>query len=109
LLFRRWPKSIVAGVTLGLLLLVFLALRFSFPSKPEDSETAPFPSVDQSLEDFFKAYWQRPIPPQGPAPAGFSEKEASLSPEACGSCHAKQYADWKESLHSRSMGPGPWG
>jgi hypothetical protein len=32
--------------------------------------------------------------------------EASLAPEACGSCHPAQLADWRTSLHARTMGPG---
>ena len=66
-------------------------------------------TVDGSLSDFLERHWRRPIPLQGQAPASFSALEASLKPEACGTCHKQQYADWKESLHSRAMGPGPWG
>lgn len=73
-----------------------LAVRFLF-------------SPDQELENFFTAYWQRPIPLQGPPPTSFTVKEASLRPEACGGCHERQYADWKTTVHSRAMGPGPWG
>ena len=64
---------------------------------------------NQGQEGFLTKHWQRPIPLQGPVPANYSALEASLKPESCGSCHKKQYADWKESLHSRAMGPGPWG
>jgi len=64
---------------------------------------------NQGQEDFLKKHWQKPIPLQGRVPADYSALEASLKPESCGSCHKKQYADWKESLHSRAMGPGPWG
>ena len=66
-------------------------------------------AIAQGLEPFLEKHWQKPIPLQGPPPRNFSKIEASLSPEACGSCHKQQYADWKESLHSRAMGPGPWG
>lgn len=66
-------------------------------------------TADGSMSDFLERHWQRPIPLQGRAPAHFSALEAALSPEACGTCHQQQYADWKESLHSRAMGPGPWG
>jgi hypothetical protein len=66
-------------------------------------------SIKQGLEDFLKVYWRRPIPPQGSPPHNYSDLESSLRPESCGSCHKQQYADWKESLHSRAMGPGPWG
>src|SRR5206468_3241775 len=47
-----------------------------------------------------------PLAPQGPAPARFSPVEASLAPEACGSCHPAQFADWRTSLHAQAMGPG---
>ncbi|MBI4527037.1 MAG: ammonia-forming cytochrome c nitrite reductase subunit c552 [Deltaproteobacteria bacterium] len=89
-----------------LALLLFLFFLFSFaPSLNDASKTV----LDREAEDFFKSYWARPIPLQGSPPPSFTEKEASLRPEACGSCHPQQYADWKESLHSRAMGPGPWG
>ena len=108
--FHRWQQALfVLGSLLGLLVLLSLIARF-FPSQsPKDSQVSPTHSINQDIESFFKLYWQRPIPLQGPSPASFTEKEASLRPEACGSCHPQQYADWKESLHSRAMGPGPWG
>ena len=104
---KRKLFGIVGLVALAFL--VYLAMRFSPPWKPKEPQTASAPVVDQAAEEFFKSYWERPIPLQGPAPATFTEKETSLSPEACGSCHAQQYEDWKKSLHSRAMGPGPWG
>lgn len=96
------------GALLGLLLVLFLVARF-LPPPTKDSQARLSLSLNQDIESFFKAYWQRPIPLQGSPPSSFTEKEASLRPEACGSCHAQQYADWKDSLHSRAMGPGPWG
>lgn len=75
----------------------------------QESFSLPNFSLDQPINIFFKNYWQRPIPLQGIPPSSYTAKEASLSSEACGSCHPKQYADWKESLHSHAMGPGPWG
>jgi hypothetical protein len=62
-----------------------------------------------TADEFFSAYWRLPVPPQGPPPASFTAKEASLRPEDCGSCHRTQYLDWKESLHAKAMGPGPLG
>src|SRR3989441_4202997 len=59
-----------------------------------------------AIREFLSRHWQRPLAPQGPAPARFSPLEASLQPEACGTCHPAQLADWKTSLHSGSMGPG---
>lgn len=69
-------------------------------------EAIPFPA---NVEEFVADYWRTPIPLQGTPPNSYSPQEASLHPEACGSCHPDQYRDWKESLHSRAMGPGPWG
>lgn len=51
-------------------------------------------------------YWALPVPPQGPPPSGFSAREASLHPEACGACHAVQWAGWRSSLHARATSPG---
>jgi hypothetical protein len=59
-----------------------------------------------STEEFVRRHWRQPIPPQGPAPARFTALEASLHPEACGTCHVAQYADWRTSLHAAAMGPG---
>ena len=60
----------------------------------------------QTVADFVARHWRAPLPPQGSPPATFSPLEASLAPEACGSCHPTQLADWRTSLHSRTMGPG---
>jgi len=61
---------------------------------------------EAEVESFLERHWVEPLPPQGTPPAGFSELEASLDPQACGKCHTEQYAGWRESLHSRTMGPG---
>ena len=55
---------------------------------------------------FLAKHWIDPLPPQGAPPAPFSALEASLAPEACGQCHVQQYRDWRDSLHSRTIGPG---
>lgn len=55
---------------------------------------------------FLDRHWRRPIPPQGVAPTRFAPIEKSLAPVSCGTCHPAQLADWKTSLHARSMGPG---
>lgn len=99
----------IAGLLIGSLVFVFVILRFSPISREKERPEHAIPSINHEMENFFPAFWQRPIPLQGVAPASFTEKEALLTPEACGSCHVQQYADWKESLHSRAMGPGPWG
>lgn len=63
-------------------------------------------SADRSVGDFLARHWAQPLAPQGDPPAAFSPPEASLAPEACGACHAAQFADWQSSLHSRAVGPG---
>src|SRR5712691_4100473 len=60
----------------------------------------------ETIQEFLSRHWRRPLVPQGPPLARFSPLEASLQPEACGSCHPAQLADWATSLHARSMGPG---
>ncbi|MCE5233894.1 MAG: hypothetical protein ABFC67_15275 [Mizugakiibacter sp.] len=62
----------------------------------------PEPTVDA----FLQRHWAEPLPPQGPPPAAFSPLEASLDPDACGQCHAQQWASWRTSLHGRSVGAG---
>ena len=61
---------------------------------------------DAAVETFLERHWADPLPPQGTPPAAFSPLEASLNPEACGQCHADQYAAWRTTLHSKAMGPG---
>ena len=55
---------------------------------------------------FLARHWAQPLAPQGEPPPGFAAIEASLAPEACGTCHTSEFADWRTSLHSRSIGPG---
>jgi hypothetical protein len=56
--------------------------------------------------EFLVRHWRLPVPPQGPPPMLFTSLERSLDPGSCGTCHPVQLADWKTSLHARSMGPG---
>ena len=65
--------------------------------------------ADRSIEEFLARHWRTPLAPQGAAPARFTPVEASLAPAACGSCHPAQLADWRASLHARTMGPGVTG
>jgi hypothetical protein len=60
----------------------------------------------ESVESFVARHWRTPLRPQGPAPARFTPLEASLVPEACGTCHPAQLADWRTSIHAAAMGPG---
>ena len=59
-----------------------------------------------AIQEFLRRHWRQPLTPQGPAPARFAPLEASLQPDACGTCHPVQHGDWKTSLHAASMGPG---
>jgi hypothetical protein len=59
-----------------------------------------------AVEAFVARHWRAPLAPQGAPPGGYTAVEASLAPEACGSCHPAQLADWRTSLHAQSMGPG---
>lgn len=88
-------SRIVAGIGA---LLVAVALALSAPSSSDQSEPAQL--------EFLKKYWDVPVPPQGTPPATFSALESSLDPSSCGSCHQKQFEDWKTTIHSRSIGPG---
>lgn len=63
----------------------------------------------ESVESFVARHWRAPLAPQGPAPARFSPLEASLAPEACGTCHPAQLEDWRTSTHAAAMGPGVTG
>ena len=107
--FHRNKPLFVIGIFLAasfLLAVIYYLAPSVLPGfRPSSTPT----TLDRGLGEFLKVHWQRPIPLQGPAPADYSALEASLSPEVCGTCHKQQYADWRESLHSRAMGPGPWG
>src|SRR5213592_2651438 len=59
-----------------------------------------------AIREFLDRHWRLPLAPQGPPPARFSPLEASLHPEACGTCHPAQLADWRESTHAAAIGPG---
>jgi hypothetical protein len=63
-------------------------------------------SAPTASRTFLRSHWRLPLAPQGPPPARYSPLEASLNPEACGSCHPAQYADWRESTHAAATGPG---
>ncbi len=58
------------------------------------------------VDAFLERHWARPLAAQGAAPEHWTESERSLRPEACGICHAAQFAQWRGSLHAAAMGPG---
>jgi len=84
-------------VTMVIVLAVFIGKAFKL-----DNPFAETASVDEFLQN----HWTYPIPAQGKPPASFSALEASLDPASCGECHADQFAQWRSSLHSHTMGPG---
>ena len=73
--FKRW-RRIALTVLFSFLPLAFLSLG------PAAQQSSLIPSENQDIESFIKVYWQRPIPLQGTPPTYFTEKEASLYPEA---------------------------
>lgn len=66
-------------------------------------------TLEAEPEAFLTRHWQRPLAANGPVPGHFSLAESSLDPSTCGSCHPRQFDDWRTSLHSRAMGPGLMG
>jgi hypothetical protein len=98
---RRWLWTVpVALIAVGGIALIY---HFAITTD-RGGENA-----NAAAEHWAAEHWQRPIPPQGPAPAGYLEQAKSLLPEDCGVCHPAQYADWKASLHSLTMGAGVTG
>jgi len=65
-----------------------------------------FESKQSTATTFLESHWQRPIAAQGAPPKSYSDLEASLSPKACGQCHAEQWQDWQQSLHSQTVKAG---
>src|SRR3989454_1171787 len=59
-----------------------------------------------AIQEFLLRHWRQPLAPQGSPPARFSTLEASLHPEACGTCHPTQLSDWRASVHAAATGPG---
>lgn len=61
------------------------------------------------VSDWLKRHFAWYVPPQGEAPAHWSNLEKDIRPEACAKCHPAQYQDWKQSLHHKAMGSGVLG
>ncbi|MEN8162036.1 MAG: multiheme c-type cytochrome, partial [Myxococcota bacterium] len=58
------------------------------------------------LGPFLAAHWRLPIAPQGEAPPDWPALERSLASADCGSCHPKQLAEWRGTLHAKAYSPG---
>jgi len=81
-------------------------------SQPVSSTAASTASAIRVTDDnaaFLSRHWHRPLAANGPAPDNFSPLEASLSPAACGTCHPRQFDDWRSAVHSHAMSPGLMG
>jgi len=78
----------------------------SAPLTPAAPVVAAQTTPDSDTERFLERHWARPLAPQGKIPAHLASAEASLDPNSCGGCHAAQFEGWRDSLHSRAMGPG---
>lgn len=96
--------------------LVLLPLLFACAREPvarsghaPSLEQVPSTVAEAEPSAWLAAHQASPVPAQGPAPEGWTALEASLRSEDCGTCHAQQYADWKESWHHLGMGPGLMG
>lgn len=74
------------------------------PAAPVVVEHAKPASSD--TEKFLEHHWARPLAPQGALPAHLAAENISLDPSSCATCHAAQFEGWRDSLHSRAMGPG---
>lgn len=83
----------------GALLLAVVAVLWFLLEQRRASQSA-------AVAAFLQRHWSHPIAAQGDPPQRYPAAEASLAPQACGSCHVSQYADWQTSLHSRTVGPG---
>lgn len=88
------------GVATALALLIVASAVFLLDEGPS-AGAAP-----EAIDAFLANHWRDPLHAQGSPPASFSEQEASLDPAACGQCHPRQHEDWRQSLHSQTMGPG---
>ena len=107
---RRMPVVVDRRLLLLPILLCLSIAACSDPSPAIDAEgpasrTGDAPTYS-SLESFVADYWIRPIPAQGPAPADWPEVEASLLPEACGTCHTQKLADWSTTIHAGAYSAG---
>ncbi len=75
------------------------------PPAPEGAA----PSAEAAITDFLQRHWARPLAAQGPLPASMAAQGITLAPQGCAACHAGQFEDWRQSLHSRAMDPGVLG
>ncbi len=100
---RWWPVLLLA------ILLTACGPDPKLP-KPAPAAQAVAASVNEAgAARFLAEHWARPLAPQGQRTAALAAQGISLAPQSCAGCHAKQFEDWGQSLHSRAMGPGLMG
>lgn len=110
-MLQRYSRLRLPVLILAIFLAAFLggcepASKAPKPSLPKP--TAASPNEAESAR-FLEKHWARPLAPQGKLPAPVSAQGISLAPQSCANCHASQFKDWNDSLHSRAMGPGIMG
>ncbi|HEV8439090.1 MAG TPA: multiheme c-type cytochrome [Methylomirabilota bacterium] len=88
------------------LLAVATVLSCGSVASPVNGEAPRLSRLARAEREFLEQHWRAPIPPQGQSPERFPAVERSLAPADCATCHPTQFADWKTSLHAKSMGPG---
>lgn len=80
------------------------------PALPGEATAQVLPESAAPLEtnvvEVEQKYWHRPLATQGVVPPGLAPAEASLRPDQCGRCHARQLSEWRDSLHARAFIPG---
>lgn len=97
----------------ALAMLILLGACDPAPQAPQAPQPAPKPVAsapdEAEASRFLARHWDRPLAPQGTAPTALAAQGISLAPASCANCHAAQFEDWSNSLHSRAMGPGLMG
>ena len=101
-----WPSALPCGRSLLGAVLGLALLGCGPAGSPKPPAAVAAAAVADDRASFLARHWQRPLAANGPVPAHFSPAEASLAPAACGTCHPRQFEDWRSALHSQAMGPG---
>ncbi len=84
-------------------MVVFAVVFTLFPADKGAAEQA------SGVPAWLQSHWFTPLGPQGKPPETFSDIEASLMPEDCGTCHERQYEGWKMSRHAGAISAGVLG
>jgi len=71
-----------------------------------DSKSLPAALWPGSADDRDAIVWGAPLAFQGTPPDVLAPAQASLLPDQCSRCHAKQVREWQPSLHAKAMSVG---